>query len=110
MTSTSRAHARLLPAAAVTATLVGAGAFLGFGRDLLLAWLFGAGVHTDAFLVAWTVPETVAPLLIEGAMALVLVPVFSRAIELQGEMRSLVSRTLPAVGGVLMIIAVLVAA
>ncbi|MGK5501212.1 lipid II flippase MurJ [Streptomyces sp. URMC 125] len=67
-------------AAAVTAVLTAAGSFLGLVRDQTVAHLFGAGSDTDAFLVAWTIPEFAATLLIEDAMALVLVPAFSLAL------------------------------
>ncbi|MFG3499258.1 murein biosynthesis integral membrane protein MurJ [Streptomyces sp. NPDC047928] len=70
----------LARAALVTAGLTAAGALLGLVRDQLLAHLFGAGTETDAFLVAWTVPEFAATLLIEDAMALILVPAFSAAL------------------------------
>ncbi|MEU9121791.1 lipid II flippase MurJ [Streptomyces sp. NPDC048506] len=70
----------LARAAAVTALLTGAGALCGLLRDQTVAHLFGAGRDTDAFLVAWTVPETAATLLIEDGMALLLVPAFSRAL------------------------------
>ncbi|MFI7617452.1 lipid II flippase MurJ [Nonomuraea terrae] len=82
-------------AVSITAVLTGLGSLLGFVRDLLLGMLFGADAGTDAFLVAWTIPETAAPLLIEGAMAFVLVPLFSRWIELGHDVRELVSATLP---------------
>ncbi|MGW0809485.1 lipid II flippase MurJ [Nonomuraea sp. NPDC002799] len=84
-----------LKAVSVTALLVGLGSMLGFVRDLLLGTTFGADAGTDAFLVAWTIPETAAPLLIEGAMAFVLVPLFSRAVEAGDDLRILVSSTLP---------------
>ncbi|WP_206337413.1 lipid II flippase MurJ [Streptomyces sp. Z26] len=67
-------------AAAVTAALTAAGALAGLVRDQTLAHLFGAGAATDAFLVSWTLPEVAATLLIEDAMALVLVPAFSLAL------------------------------
>ncbi|MFF4287840.1 lipid II flippase MurJ [Streptomyces sp. NPDC001633] len=70
----------LTRAAALTAGLTAAGALCGLLRDQTLARLFGAGRATDAFLVAWTVPETAATLLIEDGMALLLVPAFSRAL------------------------------
>ncbi|MCZ9341321.1 hypothetical protein NGM37_26520, partial [Streptomyces sp. TRM76130] len=41
---------------------------------------FGAGSGTDAFLVAWTVPEFAATLLIEDGLAFALVPMFSVAL------------------------------
>lgn len=64
----------------VSAVLGGLGSACGLGRDLLVGALFGASRQTDAFFVAWTVPETVAPLLIEGTMAFVMVPAFGRAL------------------------------
>ncbi|MEW2436227.1 lipid II flippase MurJ [Streptomyces caniferus] len=70
----------LARAAAVTALLTAAGSLCGLLRDQMLAQLFGAGRDTDAFLVAWTVPETAATLLIEDAMALLLIPAFGHAL------------------------------
>ncbi|GAA0616795.1 lipid II flippase MurJ [Streptomyces crystallinus] len=69
----------LARAAAVTAALTVAGAVLGLLRDQTFAHVFGADDDTDAFLVAWTVPEVAATLLIEDGLALVLVPAFSLA-------------------------------
>ncbi|MER6509888.1 lipid II flippase MurJ [Nonomuraea sp. NPDC001636] len=98
-----------LRAAALTTMLVGAGSALGYVRDLLMAALFGANADTDAFLIAWTVPETAAPLLIEGAMALWLVPLFSTASGAR-QRAALVQRTLPALAAALAAVAVCAAA
>ncbi|WP_051790129.1 murein biosynthesis integral membrane protein MurJ [Streptomyces sp. NRRL S-1022] len=90
------AHATL-----VTASLSIAAALLGLVRDQSLARLFGAGRDTDAFLVAWTVPEFAATLLIEDGLAFALIPAFSGALarRARGEpgdpVRSLVAGTLP---------------
>jgi putative peptidoglycan lipid II flippase len=97
----ARAGDGVLRAAGVTAVLLVLGSVLGFGRDLLLARLFGATAGTDAFLVAWTVPETAAPLLIEGAMAFLLIPLFSRAVERGEDVRRVAGATLPPVLGCL---------
>ncbi|MFJ3839100.1 murein biosynthesis integral membrane protein MurJ [Streptomyces sp. NPDC090054] len=70
----------LAKAAAVTAGLTAAGAVLGLVRDQTIAHLFGAGHDSDAFLIAWTVPEMASTLLIEDAMALLMVPAFSHAL------------------------------
>jgi putative peptidoglycan lipid II flippase len=67
-------------ATAISMVLVGLGSILGLTRDLLIAGLFGANAETDAYLVGWMVSETASPLLIEGAMAFVMVPAFSRAL------------------------------
>jgi murein biosynthesis integral membrane protein MurJ len=88
----------LLRAAAVSAILSVLGTVLGLGRDLMLAGFFGATGGTDAFLVAWTVPETAAPLLIEGAMAFILVPLFSRVLAHGDSLREAVGATLPRIG------------
>jgi putative peptidoglycan lipid II flippase len=70
----------LARATLLSAALSMAGALLGLGRDQALAHLFGAGEDTDAFLVAWTLPEVASTLLIEDGMAFVLVPAFSVAL------------------------------
>ncbi|MDJ0340344.1 lipid II flippase MurJ [Streptomyces sp. H10-C2] len=70
----------LARAAALTAALTAAGSLLGLIRDQTIAHLFGAGPATDAFLVAWTVPELSSTVLIEDGMALLLIPAFSLAL------------------------------
>ncbi|MCQ9134903.1 murein biosynthesis protein MurJ [Streptomyces sp. IBSBF 2807] len=78
-----------------------AGALLGLLRDQALARLFGAGSDTDAFLVAWTVPEFAATLLIEDGLAFALIPAFSMALARRSRgapgdpVRALVAGTLP---------------
>ncbi len=79
-----------------------AGSVLGLARDQALARLFGAGRETDAFLVAWTVPEFAATLLIEDGLAFALVPMFSLALARRAQgtvpgdpVRALVAATLP---------------
>ncbi|MGY1454639.1 lipid II flippase MurJ [Streptomyces sp. SS8] len=75
-------------AAAATAVLTAAGSFFGLVRDQTIAHLFGAGSETDAFLVSWTVPEFASTILIEDAMALVLVPAFSLALSRRAAVRA----------------------
>lgn len=82
-------------AAALSGALIAAGTGLGFLRDLTMAHLFGASGSTDAFLVAWTIPETVSPLLIEDAMALLMVPVVTRLLARGDGLRALAVTTLP---------------
>ncbi|MER6709150.1 lipid II flippase MurJ, partial [Streptomyces fumanus] len=88
-------------AALLTAALSVAASLLGLVRDQALARLFGAGSGTDAFLVAWTVPEFAATLLIEDGLAFALVPMFSLALARRARgapgdpVRALVAATLP---------------
>ncbi|MCY0951771.1 murein biosynthesis integral membrane protein MurJ [Streptomyces sp. H27-S2] len=122
----------LAKAAAVTAGLTAAGAVFGLVRDQTIAHLFGAGPDSDAFLIAWTLPEMASTLLIEDAMALLMVPAFSHALarraagragltrkeaRAQDPVRMLVAATLPrlavllaAVASVLIVAAPLVVA
>ncbi|XCW06737.1 lipid II flippase MurJ [Streptomyces sp. HUAS MG47] len=85
----------LARAALVTAALTAAGSLFGLVRDQILAESFGAGADSDAFLIAWTVPEFASTLLIEDAMALILVPAFSRALLRRDGALALVRATLP---------------
>ncbi|MFI2423399.1 murein biosynthesis integral membrane protein MurJ [Streptomyces sp. NPDC018955] len=91
----------LARAALGTAALSIAGSVLGLVRDQSLARLFGAGSDTDAFLVAWTVPEIAATLLIEDGLAIALIPAFSVALARRARgapgdpVRDLVRATLP---------------
>ena len=50
---------------------------LGFLRDLVIARLFGANAATDAFLVAFKIPNFMRRLFTEGAFSLAFVPVLS---------------------------------
>jgi putative peptidoglycan lipid II flippase len=106
----------------ITTAAVGLGAVLGLARDLLIAGYYGANGETDAFLVAWTLPETAVPLLIDGAMTLLMVPIFCRALELRAQqtirtgtpaadpVRAAVAATLPALLAALVCVSALVAA
>ncbi|WP_266768812.1 murein biosynthesis integral membrane protein MurJ [Streptomyces sp. NBC_01239] len=91
----------LAKAALITAVLSLTGSLLGLARDQSLARLFGAGSETDAFLVAWTIPEFAATLLIEDGLAFALIPAFSMALARRAQgapgdpVRSLVATTLP---------------
>ncbi|MEW2044618.1 murein biosynthesis integral membrane protein MurJ [Streptomyces sp. NPDC005476] len=91
----------LAKATLVTVVLSVAGSLLGLVRDQALARLFGAGSDTDAFLVAWTVPEFAATLLIEDGLAFALIPAFSMALARRSRgaagdpVRALVAGTLP---------------
>ncbi|GAA3208935.1 lipid II flippase MurJ [Dactylosporangium siamense] len=97
------ARGTLMAAALVTVVITVSGSGLGLIRDVLLARFFGADGATDAFLVAWTVPETAFCLVVEGAMSLVMVPLFSRTLARQGSVRDLVAATLPRVTVALLI-------
>jgi putative peptidoglycan lipid II flippase len=70
------------------AGVVGAGTLasrlLGLARDMVLAGLFGRA-ETDAFFVAFTIPNALRQLLAEGAVSSALVPVLSKTLAEEGE-------------------------
>ncbi|WP_336958505.1 murein biosynthesis integral membrane protein MurJ [Sphingobium aquiterrae] len=51
---------------------------LGMVRDMLVARFLGAGLASDAFLIAWRLPNLFRALFAEGAFAAVFVPMFNR--------------------------------
>lgn len=51
--------------------------FFGFARDMVLANLFGANASTDAFFVAFKIPNFLRRLFAEGAFAQAFVPVLN---------------------------------
>src|SRR5216117_917150 len=50
---------------------------VGFVRDIVVALVFGAGPVTDAFFVAFRIPNILRRLLAEGALATAVIPVFT---------------------------------
>ncbi|WP_278045429.1 lipid II flippase MurJ, partial [Actinomadura fibrosa] len=107
---TASARGSVGRAAVLSGVLIGGGTALGFLRDLAMAHLFGASGSTDAFLVAWTIPESVSPLLIEDAMALLMVPAVTRLLRREDGLRAFVATTLPRMAGVLALVALTLAA
>jgi putative peptidoglycan lipid II flippase len=57
---------------------------LGLARDVVYAWLFGAGDQMDAFNVAFRIPNLVRDLFAEGAMTAAFVPTFTRYLTVRG--------------------------
>ena len=70
------------------AGVVGAGTLLsrllGLGRDMALAAVFGRA-ETDAFFVAFTIPNALRQILGEGAVASTVVPVLSAKLATEGD-------------------------
>jgi putative peptidoglycan lipid II flippase len=58
---------------------------LGFIRDMVTAWFFGAGFLTDAFFVAFRIPNILRRLLAEGSLSIAFVPVFTESIARNGK-------------------------
>ena len=67
---------------------------LGFVRDFVIARTFGAGMMTDAFFVAFRLPNLLRRLFAEGAFSQAFVPVLAEYRNRRGEIetRTLVDR------------------
>lgn len=53
----------------------------GFVRDMVVAGFFGAGLATDAFFVAFRIPNLLRRLFAEGSLTIAFVPVFTEYLE-----------------------------
>ncbi|HXJ84265.1 MAG TPA: murein biosynthesis integral membrane protein MurJ [Candidatus Methylomirabilis sp.] len=70
---------------------------LGYARDIVVARAFGANPVTDAFFVAFRIPNLLRRLLAEGALSTGIVPVFSATLRTGGPVA--LGRTVQAVVG-----------
>src|SRR3954470_22356266 len=61
---------------------------MGLIREQVFAFLFGAGNLTDAFNVAFRIPNLLRDLFAEGAMSAALVPTFTQTRIQEGEARA----------------------
>src|SRR4051812_8524345 len=61
---------------------------LGLVREQVFAVMFGAGNATDAFNVAFRIPNLLRDLFAEGAMSSSLVPTFTEVREKEGDARA----------------------
>jgi putative peptidoglycan lipid II flippase len=68
---------RIAHSTGVLAVSTGVSRGLGFVRDLFLAHLFGTGVQSEAFVVAFRLPNLLRDLVAEGAVTSAFVPVLS---------------------------------
>lgn len=69
------AHMNLLKALATISSLTLVSRILAFVRDVLIARIFGAGMATDAFFVAFKLPNLLRRLFAEGAFSQAFVPI-----------------------------------
>ena len=84
----------LLRALATVSSMTLVSRILGFVRDAVIARLFGAGLATDAFFVAFRIPNLLRRLFAEGAFSQAFVPILAeyRTRNGEGETRLLVDR------------------
>ena len=68
---------QLLKSTSIVSFMTAFSRILGFVRDMVVAHLFGAGVETDAFFVAFKLPNFMRRLFAEGAFSQAFVPIFA---------------------------------
>jgi len=70
-------NSRVVKAAGVVGTATLLSRILGFIRDAVIAWYFGAGFSSDAFIAAFRIPNLLRRLFAEGSMSSAFIPVFT---------------------------------
>ncbi len=75
----------LLKALATVSSMTLLSRVLGFVRDAVIARVFGAGLMTDAFFVAFKIPNLLRRLFAEGAFAQAFVPILAEYKNRRGE-------------------------
>ena len=117
-TQTDPKHAQSSTGVLKAAGAMGAATFLsrimGLVREQVFAYLFGAGNMTDAYQVAFRIPNLLRDLFAEGAMSASLVPTFTRTRHEDGDARAwrvagLVFRVLASLVGLLSIAGIIFA-
>lgn len=90
----------LLRALATVSGLTLVSRILGFVRDFVIARTFGAGVETDAFFVAFRLPNLLRRMFAEGAFSQAFVPILAEYKNRQGDeaAHQLVSRVATVLG------------
>lgn len=75
----------LLKSLAAVSTMTMFSRLLGFARDAIVARVFGAGMATDAFFVAFKLPNLLRRIFAEGAFSQAFVPILAEYKSQQGE-------------------------
>lgn len=101
----------LLRSTAVVSSMTMLSRVFGLLRDMVFTRVFGAGAGTDAFLIAFKIPNFLRRLFAEGAFSQAFVPVLSAVKTGQGDeaVADLVRNTLGTLAGILFVMSVVAA-
>ncbi|MDZ7737235.1 MAG: murein biosynthesis integral membrane protein MurJ [Gammaproteobacteria bacterium] len=99
---------RLLKSTATVGGMTLLSRVFGLARDVVIARLFGAGMGTDAFFVAFRIPNFFRRLFGEGAFAQAFIPVLSEYKQQRGEeeVRNLIDHTTATLGLIVLAVTV----
>lgn len=96
---------KLFKSAAVVSSMTFLSRILGFIRDIVIARLFGAGLGTDVFFVAFKIPNFLRRLFAEGAFSQAFIPVLAEYRERgDHDLKGLIASTSGTLAGILFII------
>lgn len=103
------ASMNLLRALATVSGMTLLSRILGFVRDFVVARAFGAGVETDAFFVAFRLPNLLRRMFAEGAFSQAFVPILAEYKNKRGEAEThrLVNHVASALGLVVLIVSII---
>ncbi|MFO1421239.1 MAG: murein biosynthesis integral membrane protein MurJ [Candidatus Competibacteraceae bacterium] len=96
----------LLKSTGIVSAMTSLSRITGFVRDMVYAQMFGAGAGTDAFFVAFRIPNFLRRLFAEGAFSQAFVPVFSeyQTQRSRAELQELVDQVAGTLGAILLLI------
>ncbi|MBU4345598.1 MAG: murein biosynthesis integral membrane protein MurJ [Proteobacteria bacterium] len=77
-------NTRVTKAAGVVGAATLLSRLFGFIRDVVIAWFFGAGLSSDAFFVAFRIPNLLRRLFAEGSLSIAFIPVFTEYLTIKG--------------------------
>ena len=96
----------LLGSSLIVASMTMLSRTLGLARDVVIATLFGAGSHADAFFVAFKIPNFLRRLFAEGAFNQAFVPVLAEMSQ-QGSQQLLKAMVSKVAGSLLLVLSVI---
>ena len=76
---------RIVKAAGIVGSFTLISRIMGYIRDMVMAYFFGAGMITDAFIAAFRLPNLLRRLFAEGSLVVSFVPVFTDYLKNKGE-------------------------
>jgi putative peptidoglycan lipid II flippase len=85
MAKTISENAKITKAAGVVGSATLLSRIFGFLRDVVIASFLGAGYASDAFFVAFRIPNLLRRLFAEGSLSIAFIPVFTEYIEKKGK-------------------------
>lgn len=98
-------NSRVTKAAGVIGAATLLSRIFGFLRDVVIAGYFGAGLASDAFFVAFRIPNLLRRLFAEGSLTIAFIPVFTETLTTQGK-----NEAFQLAGATLRVLSVLLAA